>query len=515
MTALTHHRLLLLVVFGASILSLRGSDFDTIGVTPLRAVDATLIGTGIYVNHVEASLSGTTNFEVGPATTGQPTSLFTWIGLNGSATTFPNSVGTESSHADSVADHFYHVNDGPSPGVSHVDNYLADVYYENIIVNGTATSAKVVNQSFVFGGTPPDSTVDAAYDNYAARYGTIFGCVAGSGAGSVLAPGSAYNVVTSGVSDGPTSTGGAPDGRAKPDLCCPGQLPSFSVPYVSASAAVLLQAAARGDGGANVFAASDLRTVKALLMNGSVKPSNWTHTAAVPLDVTHGYGAGVLNLFNSWKQMTGAQHRPIETTTVTTGAAHPPGSNPANETSLVGWDFGTISTSGQDTIAHYYFSVPATNGSYTLTATLIWDRSLNASSINDLDFFLYRTSTGAQVAVSSSAIDNVEHIYVPSLPPGRYDLQVLKNSGAKSITASETYALAFETFVIGMTITKQANTVVISWPLYPNGFTLESAPSLSPPITWNPVTNTPVISNNLYQITVNSLGSMSYYRLRR
>jgi hypothetical protein len=117
--------------------------------------------------------------------------------------------------------------------------------------------------------------------------------------------------------------------------------------------------------------------------------------------------------------------------------------------------------------------------------------------------------------LSTSQIDNVEHLYSPSLPAGRYDLQVLKNSGVKSITASETYALAFEAFVIRMTITKQANSVVISWPLYPNGFTLESTPSLSPPITWTPVTNTPVISNNTYQVTVNSLGNMSYYRLRR
>src|SRR5204863_8376577 len=106
-------------------------------------------------------------------------------------------------------------------------------------------------------------------------------------------------------------------------------------------------------------------------------------------------------------------------------------------------------------------------------------------------------------------------IYMLSLPAGRYDLQVLKNSGSKSIAASETYAFAFETFVIRMSIMRQGNSVVISWPLYPNGFTLESTPSLSPPIVWTPVTNTPVISNNSYQVTVNSPGGMSYYRLRR
>lgn len=494
----------------------RASDLDTLGVTALRAVDPTLIGTGVYVTQAEASTSTTEDqFEVNPLAVGQPTNLFTWIGNSGSSSTFPNSVGTESSHADGVASHFYHIYAGPAPGVLHVDNYFADPFYNNVISLQSPTSGKVVNESFYFNGTPPDATVNSLYDNYVARYGTIFGNIAGNG-GTVVSPGSAYNVITVGVSDGTTSTGGTPDGRAKPDLWAPGLATSFSAPYVSGAATVLLQAATRGDGGTtNISAASDVRTIKALLINGAVKPSNWTHTASVPLDITHGSGAGMLNLINSYEQMIGRQRRPIETTSVGTGAAHPPGSSPANEASLVGWDFGTISTISQDTIAHYYFNLPATNGNYTLTASLVWNRALNASSINDLDLFLYRTSDGAQITLSTSRVDNVEHIYIPSLSPGRYDLQVLKNSGSRSITGSETYALAFESFVIGMTITRQPNSVAITWPLYPNGFNLESTPSLSPPITWTPVTNAPLISNNVYQVSVNSLGNMSFYRLKR
>ena len=492
----------------------RASDFDTIGVTPLRAVDPTLNGAGVYVNQSEASISTTTNqFQVSPSFSAQPTNLFTWIGSAGSATTFPNSVGAESDHADAVCDHFYQKFDGPAPGVSHVDNYFADTFYENVIVPAIATSAKVANQSFLFTGNPPDSVVDSGYDNYVARYGTVFGC--GAAGGPVPAPGSAYNVITVGVSDGPTATGGTPDGRAKPELWAPGLASSFSAPYVSGAATVLLQAAARGDGGTNISAASDVRTIKALLVNGAVKPSNWIHTATVPLDITHGSGAGMLNLFNSYKQMTGGQLRPIETTSVNTGAAHPPGSNPANEGSSIGWDFDAITTTTQDTIAHYYINLAATNGNYIFTASLVWNRALNATAINDLDLFLYRTSDGAQITLSTSQIDNVEHIYVPSLPPGRYDLQVLKNSGSKSITPSETYAVTFEAFTIGLSVSRQGNNVVISWPLYPNGFTLESTPSLSPPITWTAAPATSVISNNSYQVTVNSLGNMSYYRLRR
>jgi hypothetical protein len=39
----------------------------------------------------------------------------------------------------------------------------------------------------------------------------------------------------------------------------------------------------------------------------------------------------------------------------------------------------------------------------------------------------------------------VEHLYAVGLPPGRYDLQVLKNgSVSKRVTPAEAYALAFE-----------------------------------------------------------------------
>lgn len=493
------------------------SDFDTIGVTPLRAVDSTLIGTGIYVTQAEASESNTNQnqFEVSPASTGQPTGLFTWISSSGTATTFPNSVGIESGHADGVASHFYHLYSGPAPGVLHVDNYQADLFYENVIVSSVATSSKVVNQSFFFIGDPPDNVVETNYDNYVARFGTIFCSAIGNGT-PALPPGAAYNNIGVGVSDGQSSIGGTPDGRAKPDLCAPGIATSFSAPYVSAAATILLQAAARGDAGTNISAVSDIRTVKALLMNGAVKSTNWTHTASMPVDATHGTGAGVLNIFNSYKQMTFGQHRAIETTSVSTGAAHPPGSNPANETSIIGWDFATANSSGgQDGVAHYYLNLSPTIGNYTLTATLVWNRQLNKTSINDLDLFLYRTTDGAEIAISTSRVDNVEHIYLPQLPSGRYDLQVLKNGGARNMSNSETYALAFEAFVVPLTISKQGGAVAITWPLYPNGFTLETTPSLSPPISWTPITSGVVISNNSYTLTVNSPSGMSYYRLRR
>ena len=45
-------------------------------------------------------------------------------------------------------------------------------------------------------------------------------------------------------------------------------------------------------------------------------------------------------------------------------------------------------------------------------------------------------------------MDNVQHIYVPNLPRGRYDLQVVKYGGISELTPSETYALAFQFYPI-------------------------------------------------------------------
>ena len=55
---------------------------------------------------------------------------------------------------------------------------------------------------------------------------------------------------------------------------------SFSTPQVAGAAAVLMQAGLRGDGGSDTNAAADIRTVKALLFNGAVKPADWTNIAA-------------------------------------------------------------------------------------------------------------------------------------------------------------------------------------------------------------------------------------------
>ncbi len=422
------------------------SDFDTIGLTALRALVPGLTGAGVRVAQPEA---GNPQWEVNPDVTVQPEGIFRWISSNGIATAFPNSVGSESVHANTVGTLFYSSQAGVAPGIAHVDNYEAGYFYDFRIQNESNILAQVVNQSFIFGTQQP--ALDKDYDDYAAKFGTLFVSGVGNGdpqvnGGKVSSPATAYNGIGVAALDGPSSTGPTTDLRSKPDITAPGAYTSFSTPLVSGAAALLLQAGANGDGGTNTSAtATNAITVKALLLNGAAKPPGWTNTLTAPLDPRH--GAGVLNILNSYRELRGGKRAFVVSTSSGVNGSHLPPNNPTNLPVRRGWDHNLISTSvNQDKENHYFFELPGdSNRVFTLSATLVWQKQYNQPAINDLDLFLYRVSDNTLVASSLSPVDNVEHIYARALPAGRYDLQVLKNGTlAKRVTASETYALAFD-----------------------------------------------------------------------
>ncbi len=523
-------KIILFCLSAALAVSLRAADLDTIGATVLRQVDPSLLGTGIRVAQVEGDFIVEGGFEVNPFDiNNHPTNLFTWISSLGTSTNFPNSVGSESGHADSVGNNYYDPSNGIAANVLHVDNYEADFFYDHFITQEHSIPALVANQSFTFTDTNGDhlptnqeAMIDANYDNFAAAFNVLFVSGAGNGTddGTIFPSATCYNGLGVGVFPGTSSVGPTYDGRHKPDIVSPGSgATSFATPFVSGAAAVLLQAGFRGDGGPNTAAQTDIRTLKALLLNGAIKPADWTNSITAPLDAR--YGAGVLNVFNSWTQLKGNQRSFIESTSVTPGNPHPPGTNPNNVPVLVGWDFNKITNtpSSKDRINHYYFNLPG-QGSFTLTSTLIWNRPAGASlgqmtSINDLNLFLYSANSNL-VLCSTSLVDNCEHLYIPSLPPGRYDLQVEKNMSG-SVSNSDTYALAFEFFNLSMSILQSNNNVVITWPLAPTGFELQSTTNLSPPTSWSPVAQPVAVDTNLFEnvVVVPLTGANQFFRLQR
>lgn len=437
---------------------------DPIGLEALRAADPTLTGSGMAVAQAEAIGSGTDGFEVNPSAVGVSGSNFIYISARGMASTFPNSVGSESGHADTVADYFYgdlNTSDpeGVAYGVKQIVNYDAGYFYGSIVSHWatarTGISTRIVNQSYVFKtgtNTAEQKQMEQDYDNYAAKFNVLFVSGVGNGNGDpVLSPGSAYNGIGVAAYGGLSSVGPTYDGRSKPDITAPADATSFSTPQVSGAAAILMQAGTRGDGGAGTAtAATDARTLKALLLNGAVKPADWaTSGSTQPLDPR--YGAGILNVYNSYENLhagkvvvSGSMSGAIS---ATAGSSYLPDE---------GWDLATIGNSlaGDSSYLaetnYYEFNLTAaTAPAFTLTGTITWWKQVNAASINNLDLYLFDADTGTEVALSNSTVDNVEQIYFQNLAPGHYELGVLKNGGATLgsaglVSQEETYALAYD-----------------------------------------------------------------------
>jgi hypothetical protein len=441
-------------IAGVAITEAARASSDPIGLIALRSLDPSLTGSGVTVGQAEADVSGINTFEVNPASVGQPQSLFAYYDDNGNVTSTYNAA-EGSGHAIYVADNFYSSTTGVAPGVQHVDNYSANYFWAGIINDGTPISDAIVNQSFIFtegDGSPvsvaDQQETDLLYDDYVATHQTIFVSAVGNG-GQVNAPGTAYNGIGVGAYGGSSSTGPTIDnGRSKPDIVAPASATSYSTPLVSGSAALLLQA-----GAAISSDATDPRTIKALLLNGAVKPSGWTHTHTAPLDVN--YGAGVLNVYNSYIQLEAGEQSPSAISHEALGGNHSALSGGYAEP-LVGWDFTTFSSSStQDVYNHYLVPTSSHAGSYTLTATLVWERpfetSVTSNPINNLDLFLYDATrnTTTPLDYSDSTVDNVQELYDVGLTAGdTYDLEVFKAGGTigseGNISNSETYALAYD-----------------------------------------------------------------------
>jgi len=432
---------MLLIAFCAwSFVPARGQNsaiMDTIGLTALWAHDPTLTGLGVTAAQVEFAGPGAGQFEADPGSPGQPVALFAYYSAAGASGAFPNSVGSESGHADMVAENFYGENTGVVPGLEQVENFEMIFFYTLVIQTHKPLPAQVFNQSFEFGNH--NATQDQAYDDYIALCHTVVVSGIGNG-GPVLTPSDCYNGLGVAAYGGSSSTGPTADGRCKPDITAPADVTSFSTPLVSGAAAILIQGGNRT--GSDTAAKVDSRTVKALLLNGAVKPSGWTHTPTAPLD-PH-YGAGVLNIFNSYSELAAGSHAP-SATGLSHSRRHPPLARGSAFPMPQGWDYRSIqSASTAQGVNHYRI---ITSGTGALISTLVWNKGYNRKAINRLALFAY-DANGTRLASSTSLVDNVQHVYITGLGPGTYELEVVKAGGSPGtpgvVSPRETYALVWD-----------------------------------------------------------------------
>lgn len=427
---------------------------DDIGVTGLWELDPSLTGAGVTVGMVEAQ-NGAGLYQINPSTTGLPADRFRFYesaspyGGTGAA----YSSEKESWHANSVGDGYFDVQTGVAPGVARVENFEAEYFYNQIVSRvfrgtwtPTSVASQVVNQSFVFSTSDATTiaTVSRFYDAYANQYGTLFINGLNNDTGTLTnAPASMFNGIRVGRLDGNHS--------GSPDLIAPGSATSFAAPYVSGAAAILIQAAERGDVLANAGTnPADARVIKAVLLSGATKTEGWTNSATTPLDAS--VGAGIVNVLNSYHILSAGQ----KATTLTEAVAHGVTPVARDFTSLAalegnaGWDLRSLTASTTtDQVAYYLFDL-SNDAEVTLsfTATLTWnslaDVALATNQISNFDLLLIDVANQAIVGSSVGDAQNIEHLYLTGLAPGQYSLQVILRGGDSAPIFTDTYALAYQ-----------------------------------------------------------------------
>ncbi|MFI4862487.1 MAG: S8 family serine peptidase [Phycisphaerales bacterium JB063] len=328
----------------------------------------------------------------------------------------------------------------PAPGVARVHCFSVSHWMgEGYLRTGTTDPPDDWNESRVFNHSWIAEQADFAPQvirrvDWLADEKDILCCV-GVNNGNTQVPqllASAYNTISVGVISGDHSRGTTRieiTGRVKPELVAPGSLTSWSTAVVTGCVAVLLERAdeiEERDPDAPDANAQRSEVVKALLMGGAFKPLGWAPNVGEPLDPR--WGAGIVDIDRALLMMD---------------AGH---TEPGDTNKRYGWSFTDIDRAGVD---DYTFNITADQGEACFA--LVWHRHVvgggatvrnnatgearavwnNTTILADLDLELVRLNDVGEeesVQISRSAVDNVEMVYVESLPAGRYTVRVTRGN---------------------------------------------------------------------------------------
>jgi hypothetical protein len=375
-------------------------------------------GAGIGVSQVEAALDEGGTIYL-PDIAG--------YAAQGKTITAKSGAGTTSGHATTVGTFFYDLNLSLAPGVTMVDAYEANDWIgDGFLRTGTtsgprAESRKVQNHSWI--GTTNNGMQDFDVEilrrfDFAIQTSDFVAVVGlNNGFGNPVPPllASAYNAIAVGLTNGGAGSGLTTidgSGRIKPEIVANPFImqTSFSTPTVGAAAAMLRQNAPAN--------AQHSVTLKALLLAGATKHQfpTWSRTTTQPLDSR--FGAGQVNVYNSYHALAAGQQ--AASTSVSVGRR--------------GWDFSTTTAGSR----LYFFDIPLGDTASGFSAVLSWHRIITdgtagplwgspTSNVPNLSLKIYAASgfvVSTLVDQSVSPVDNVEHLYEPHLPPGRYALEV-------------------------------------------------------------------------------------------
>ena len=435
--------LLVLVIVAGLSCSAQGGYLDNVGYNQLKIELGTALptGAGIAIGQVESE--GTE----GNGTTGayrpDPNhALFTGVNFH-----YQVSGGntTPSQHATAVGMNLYG-NTSMAPGVSDVYIWGANAWLTTAYNKGLRGRrnqpishhfTRVLNHSWGGLQKSKSETNWLLRSDWMVNRDGVFmvtGMNNGKNSTRMTLMSGGYNSIAVGLVNGNHSTGtGYSSVRSRPDIVTNASygLTSYATAVVSSAAAMLLEVA---DNDARlVNARREPESLRAILMAGATKDGlAWSHSTWRPLDRV--YGAGELNVYNSYHILNAGQQQASTTTLV----------------DRVGWDFQADASQTQS--SYYYFDVADQTVMTQLSAVLAWNRVVpnkpssdkwtNANTqanLADLNLSLYRVNDGTMdlanvIDISQSGrdqsgkvIDNVEHIYLngnQGLTTGRYALKV-------------------------------------------------------------------------------------------
>jgi hypothetical protein len=334
------------------------------------------------------------------------------------------------------------------PAVAHTRSYKGARWYREVLCMGSNsgpvsladTNFRVVTHSWLGLGQDPQQAnrrTDAMID----RDG-ILQVYAAPNAPELSAVANSYNTIIVGrvvdaSSVGPTFLD--TKGRCKPDILAPLHTTSQATPCVASTVVLLAESAilqAKPDG-------AKPYVIKSLLMTGAQKlPKNETRKISrdwhpgsalsandhtMPLDLRQ--GAGMVRIDRSYAILQRPEAKAGEFAEYT------------------GWTRDRI-TAGKTNLYLFACDQPK-----EFAATLVWHRHIpgfgptDAPVVNNLDLYLYQyaaNTVGALVDCSISKIDNVEHIYLPSLPAGTYALAVV----GTDVQGTEDYGLSWTSLLV-------------------------------------------------------------------
>ena len=375
-------------------------------------------GAGVTVSHVEATDQ---EGDYAPSTSDSQ--------FVGKSFTLKSGASGVSTHATTVGRYLYGNITGMAPDINTIDNWQADHWLGDGFLklgggDPRSETRRIQNHSWI-GNYPGDAIAAEAiqrfdYTIHQDNYVAVAGMNNGSSTTIPDLLGHSYNAIAVGRSDGRHSHGFTrfdTPGRIKPDLVVPQSATSWATPVVGSAAAMLLE---MSDDDPALAGAGNCEAVKAILLAGATKGEfpAWDRTHARPLDDV--YGAGELNVYRSHQVISGGEQE----------------AGPSALVSSLGWDFDTVSASGQ---ALHFFDVGEANFLDELSVVLAWNREITDQSpspvkfipsitLAELDLELWTADgfvLGERLDYSASTVDNVEHIYADNLSAGRYAMRVL------------------------------------------------------------------------------------------